>query len=431
MDLRKGLRVASLLVSGLVFVTSAGGQQDVNPTFLAEIARIRAIDNHSHGTPVSPPGDEPQDPIGNSPFAYPLRLRLDSPEYADAWAALWGHTPVGTDQARAALRAKWRVRREKAEAYPSWVLDQAGIELALINADRLGPGQVPPRFRWVPLADELLFPVQNQRSRFRQILAESELNAPPGTLGQYTSQVLTPTLARWKLAGTVAIKLAVAYRRPLDFAMVTPDDAERVYASVIAGTAATAAEHKTLQDHLFRLLCAEAGRLGLIVHIHTGVGADPYFNLAGSRPSLLEPTLNDPALRQTRFVLVHGGWPFERETGVMLMKPNVYVDFSAQTFLRSTQALAETLRAWLEWYPEKVLFGTDAYSEELMGVTAPLAGWEEKTWLAARTSRKALALALTVMIRDGQITRGRALELARLVLRGNAERLYELAPRGK
>jgi hypothetical protein len=35
------------------------------------------------------------------------------------------------------------------------------------------------------------------------------------------------------------------------------------------------------------------------------------------------------------------------------------------------------------------------------------------------------------MIRDGQLTRARALEVARLVLRGNAERLYELAPQGK
>lgn len=66
-----------------------------------------------------------------------------------------------------------------------------------------------------------------------------------------------------------------------------------------------------------------------------------------------------------------------------------------------------------------------------MGVTAPLAGWEEKTWLAARSSRAALALALTGMNRDGQLTRAQALELARLVLRGNAERLYDLVPRGE
>ena len=106
----------------------------------------------------------------------------------------------------------------------------------------------------------------------------------------------------------------------------------------------------------------------------------------------------------------------------MLIKPNVYADFSAQTFLRSPRALSETLRAWLEWYPEKVLFGTDAYPEP----GTPLADWQEKLWLANDTAREALAIALTGMMQDGQITRARALQLARMVLRENAMQLYSI-----
>ncbi len=78
--MERGLSIALLLASGFVFVASADGQQEANASLLAEIGRIRAIDNHSHGTPASPPGDEPHDPIGKSPFPYPLRLRVDSPE---------------------------------------------------------------------------------------------------------------------------------------------------------------------------------------------------------------------------------------------------------------------------------------------------------------------------------------------------------------
>ena len=37
-----------------------------------------------------------------------------------------------------------------------------------------------------------------------------------------------------------------------------------------------------------------------------------------------------------------------------------------------------------------------------------------------------MALALTGMMQDGEISRARALELARMVLRGNAEKLYGL-----
>ena len=51
---------------------------------------------------------------------------------------------------------------------------------------------------------------------------------------------------------------------------------------------------------------------------------------------------------------------------------------------------------------------------------------EEAGWLASRTGRQALGLALTGMLRDGEITRARAIELAKMVLRDNARKLYGL-----
>jgi predicted TIM-barrel fold metal-dependent hydrolase len=98
----------------------------------------------------------------------------------------------------------------------------------------------------------------------------------------------------------------------------------------------------------------------------------------------------------------------------------VYADFSAQTFLLYPRALSEVLRNWLENYPEKVLFGTDAFA------LTPEVGWEEGGWLAVITARQALALALTGMMNDGEITRERAIELARMVMRDNAIKLYGL-----
>src|SRR5262249_34945168 len=144
-----------------------------------------------------------------------------------------------------------------------------------------------------------------------------------------------------------------------------------------------------------------------------------YYGVAGGNPMLLEPVFNDdPTLRKTTFVLIHGGWPFADETASLLTKPNVYADFSAQTFLRYPRDLSGTIRRWLEFAPEKVLFATDAFAR------TPEIGWEEVGWLSARTGRQALALALTGMLQDGEITRARASELARMVLRENAARLY-------
>ena len=41
---------------------------------------------------------------------------------------------------------------------------------------------------------------------------------------------------------------------------------------------------------------------------------------------LLEPLFNDPALRKTNFVLLHGGWPFSQQLTALLTKPNVWVE---------------------------------------------------------------------------------------------------------
>ena len=127
-------------------------------------------------------------------------------------------------------------------------------------------------------------------------------------------------------------------------------------------------------------------------------------------------------MKDTNFVLIHGGWPFDKQTAALIGKPNVYADFSAQTFLRYSQDLSDTLRHWLEFAPEKVLFATDAF------IITPEVSWEDLGWLSARTGREALALALTGMMRDGEITRERASKLARMVLRENAAHLYGMQP---
>jgi predicted TIM-barrel fold metal-dependent hydrolase len=193
-----------------------------------------------------------------------------------------------------------------------------------------------------------------------------------------------------------------------------------VYARFAKGGEPSPDDYKTLQDFLFRYIAHEAGRLGLAVHIHAGAGLGNFFRLAGSEPVLLDATVSDPALRTTTFVLVHGGWPYDKETAYLLGKPNVYADFSAQTFLLSARDLAAVLRTWLGLYPEKVMFGTDAFD------LGPGIGWEETGWLSASTARQALSIALGEMTADGTITRARAVELAHMVMHDNAARLYKL-----
>jgi predicted TIM-barrel fold metal-dependent hydrolase len=230
------------------------------------------------------------------------------------------------------------------------------------------------------------------------------VNRRPDALDAYLSRVVTPTLERLKRDGAVAIKYEAAYLRSLDFTRGDSTAAALAYAKYAGGGVPTASDYTAIQDVIFHRIAAEAGRLGLPVHIHTGYGCGGYFEIRGANPLLLEPILDDASLRTTKFVLLHGGaGPFSKDIAPLLMKPNVYTDFSEQTWLLPTRELAASIRYWLEWYPEKVLFGTD------LSPGTPSIDWEEIGWQTTTSAREALAMVLTdVRLTNAHRTRATA-----------------------
>ncbi len=407
-------------------------QISVDPRLAEEIAKIKAIDNHAH--PVRPVRGNDKDteydalPVESmDPYTEPVRTRAGSPLAAEGARALFGSD-------KDFLARKQQLLAEKGDDYANWVLDQLGIETMIANRVAMGPGLAAPRFLWVPFEDALLLPLNNARLAaknpdyksfyadegrlLKRYLKEAGLKEPPATLDLYLQKVVTPTIERHKRGGAIAVKFEAAYLRSLDFEDVPRSEAARVYSGARA-LPATEAQYKRLQDFLFHYIAAECGRLGMAVHIHAAAGAGGYFHVAGANPLLLEPLFNDPKLRKTNFVMLHGGWPFTHEVTALLAKPNVYADFSEQNFMNYPRTVAQVLREWLEYAPEKVLFATDAYpfSDEMT--------WEIAGWVATKTTRDALGLALTGMLNDGEITRHRAIELARMVLRDNARKLYQ------
>ena len=424
-------------------VAVAGAQSPVDSSLAAFITTIRAVDNHTHANTVVP-GDSEADalPLDGLPsFPLPARLRPQNPEWLAAYRALYGYAYADLSEPHLAeLRATMqRVAREQGPHFPEWVLDRIGTEVMLANRIAMGPGLAPPRFRWVSYADALLLPLSTRSERtatpdtrvlhpledrlLHRYLADLNLARPPATLDAYLRDVVTRTLERQKHGGAVAVKFEAAYLRALDFGDVSLADARRTYARYAAGGIAPHAEYQALQDFLFRYIAREAGRLGLAVHIHSFEGFGGFYRSAGSDPLLLEPVFNDSTLRGTNFVIVHGGGIYAAHAGAMIANSNVYLDLSMLPLVYPPATLAGVLRAWLEQYPEKVLFGTDAFQG------GPDAGWEIAAWLGATTARQALGIALTGMMRDGEITRARAEEIATMVLRTNASTLYVLPQR--
>ncbi len=433
-----------VVIAVLIAASQVYGQAGVDRDLLNEINKIKAIDNHAHpvryvaeGEPADTEFDAlPLDAI--PPFPLPVRLFPNNPEFIRSWHALYrySHNDMTEAHVRELLAAKQSVLEQKGDGTPAWILDQLNIETMFANRVAMGRGLNAPRFLWVPFDDALLFPLSNEAAKrsnidykgfypaeeklLKRYLADVNVRALPASLDLYLKQVVTPTLERQKRNGAVAIKYEAAYLRKLDFDDPNEMVARATYARYVRGGEPSARDYKALQDFLFFYVAREAGRLGLAVHIHCIEGAGGFYRQTGSNPLLLETAFNDPSLRKTNFVVVHGGYPFTKEMGSLMSKPNVYADFSAQTFFTYPRELSETLRNWMEFYPDKILFGTDAFS------FGPEVDWGEVAWLSNTTARQGLALALTGMMNDGEIDRARAMELARMVMHDNAAKLYRL-----
>src|SRR5262249_31585760 len=138
--------------------------QTADPQLLAEINKIKAIDNHSHPPKVVSSGEKdddfdalPCDPLEPSDPTTPSRP--ENPQYIEAWKAFYGYpyddrTP---EHLRELMDTKQKVMQEQGDNFPNWVLDKLNIETELANRVALGRGLQPPRFRWVPFDDALLF----------------------------------------------------------------------------------------------------------------------------------------------------------------------------------------------------------------------------------------------------------------------------------
>jgi predicted TIM-barrel fold metal-dependent hydrolase len=432
----------TLAAAALFCIAANSPGQSIDHTLAQQIAAIPAIDNHAHPL-LSPPAyatDRNFDalPVDTmDPYTDPAGMRPNLPALHEAWQALFhfnGTPPLDADDLKQLEAAREATRQQQREAYATYILDRANIATELANRVAMGTGVQPPRFRWVPYVDTLLFPLDNSelaaatpdRKQFfpledalrKKYLQQVGLHALPSTLDAYLKQLVTPLLEQQKANGAVAEKFEIAYLRSFGFDDVPQPEAAHIYSTLLHQPHPNEIQYKRLQDFLFRYIAMECGRLDMPVHLHTISGGGGYFSIAGANPLLLEPLFNDPRLRKTNFVLLHGGWPFIHEIGSLLQKPNVYLDLSQQCLMIPPRTMSAWLREWLELYPEKVLYATDAYpySQSM--------GWEEAAYIANQNIRTSLGIALTGMLRDNEITPTRAAELARMVLRHNAESLY-------
>ncbi|HVP61670.1 MAG TPA: amidohydrolase family protein [Myxococcaceae bacterium] len=426
-------RLAPLLLAAVLPSTALA--QAADRALLTELAKVKAVDAHSHLliNRVEPAGKALAQQ--RSATDLPLRLRGLGPEWARTWKLLYKvNVPDPSDKRFAEPEKRFADLQQARELlvedldgeFSARMLDQANVEMAIVSGEPL-TGKGLERFRFVPRADVFLRPfAQDSAEALKPFFIAARIYTLPKGLDEYLRKVVTAALERWVSEGAVGIDLGISAWRSLDFDEVNAEAARSAYGRLVIGGefGASPADLKAFQDYTFRYLAREAGRVGLVVHVKTGMSRDATGIVGNGNPILLGSAMADPTLQKTKWLLVHGGFPFDKETGPLLLRPNVYADVSVQDLVRSPTELGESLRRWFELAPERVCFATDAASDP----SAPQLRWPELTYLGAETTRAALAIALSRMISDGMVTRTQALEIGKGVLRENALALHGLGP---
>ena len=406
--------------------------QQIYQRLLPQIEKIPIFDHHAH------PGffDDPDvDAMAAPPGSAALRERDTNPELVAAAKALFGYpyNDLSPDHAKWLVEKKADLKKSRGNAYFSDILDQLNIERGVANRAMMADYLDPKRFPWVFFADAFMWPFDNRRERSRNAdqqvyiplqekmlhrwMQQENISQLPLEFSGYL-QFITRTLEYNQKKGGIAMKFEVAYFRPLTFSDPTREQAEDIYQRFVNGGVPSQQEYRTFQDYLFRYLVREGGRLHLPVHIHSAVGIGDYFNLSQSNIMRLESILRDPRYAGTTFVMIHGGYPLEREAIWLAAVKNVYMDSSLMEILMYPAAFKATLKQWLETFPDKITFGTDSfpYNETL--------GTEESYWLGVQSARTALAAALAEMISEGEVSQAQALQMARAYLHDTGVSLY-------
>ena len=407
--------------------------QKVYDRLLKQIEQIPIYDNHSHATF---PDDSDMDAQAAPPDeSSVLRLRDSNPEFVAAAKSLFGY-PYDDFKPE---HAKWLIDKKKAAeaaggtAYWDTILDKLNIETCLANRVALAPYLDPHRFHWVFFVDAFLFPLNNRDQTgknpdmgvyipLQEKLLEryrKQENQPglPADLAGYEAFV-RQTVIDNKKKGAVAMKFEAAYFRSLHFEDPPREKAAAIYSRYRSAGVPTEEEYRSFQDYVFHVLIDEAGKLNLAVHFHSAVGFGDYFSLQNGHPDNLENVLRDPRYSKVNFVLLHGGYPYTLDAIWMTARKNVYTDSSLMGYYVYPSELKNILKQWISLYPEKIMFGSDAFPfNEAVGA-------EETFWLAARSARTAIAAALAELVSEGAFAEEKALELARLYLHDNAAKLY-------
>ncbi|MFC2076539.1 amidohydrolase family protein [candidate division KSB1 bacterium] len=313
-------------------------------------------------------------------------------------------------------------RANRPGRYDEVLRGKAGIELIIADVWNWTGEDIPPYdptlFRNVVRLDDFIF---------KQYWRDWEVWKSIDNVQERTG-IQIKNLTDWERAleiafldskkrGFVAIKTAIAYMRTLGFDHVERRDAAAAFGRMLKYRGVKGRplppDRKLLEDYCFGLIADGCVRHGLPLQIHTGLFADNRRDIRNSNPANLIPFIIRH--RETRFVLMHSGYPYGGELLAMAKTlPNVNIDM-CWTYLISPTYGARLLDEAIETVPadKLIAFGGDS-------------GLPEIAYGHAVIARETLAKVLADKVIDGYWSETEALEYARAVLHDNAIKIFNL-----
>jgi len=305
--------------------------------------------------------------------------------------------------------------------YKKIINEICGIKLILNDVSTMStPGAIE-------LMDKSLMKFVSRFREFTYVYKPGGLEKLEKTVGQNIRNIenlleaMDIRFEQWKKEGVVALKIADAYIRDIEYEDSTRDEAERVFSRIFSlrklppvyDDTLSYREARPLENFILHRILERAEKQNFPVIIHTGIQTHMGNEVGNSKASLLTNLfIKYPKLR---FHILHCGYPWMYETACLAKQfANVTLDLT-WVHIIVPQGARDGLSHMLDMVPVNKIhaFGGDY-------------GVPENIWGALEIARRNLTYVLAEKIEKGIMTENQAIDIAEKLLSKNAESIFEV-----
>lgn len=254
------------------------------------------------------------------------------------------------------------------------------------------------------------FTIISSGSEIRDLGAQYDM--PVNSMSDYL-KILRNRFEAGVKFGMVGVKTAVAYKRILKFENVSKEKGEEVFNKLLNNSNVSSEDIKAVQDYLMHRLLDLVDEFDLPIQIHTGLHAGNGNVITNSNPThLINLFFEYPDID---FILFHASYPYGGELGTIAKNfPNVFIDM-CWAYVISPSYSERYLHEWIETVPaNKIMaFGGDY-------------DFVEAVYAHSVMARQIIADVLIEKVRDRYLTEEEAIDIAKMILRENALRIFKL-----